>query len=73
MQLPINFKPVVYPRYVFDCFLLSMCKSHVLQFLNYLNAQHTRVKFTSEVEKTDKLPLFDISIVKKGDKFETGL
>ena len=70
---PTDFKPVVYRRYVDDCFLLFKCKSHVPQFLNYLNAQHTRVKFTSEVEENDKLAFLDINVVKKGDKFETGL
>ena len=60
---------MVYRRYVDDCFLLFRCKSHVLQFLNYPNAQHTRVKFTSEVEENDKLAFLDINVVKKGDKF----
>ena len=45
---PSAFKPLVYRRYVDDCFLLFKSSDHVPLFLNYLNHQHPNISFTAE-------------------------
>ena len=59
---PSAFKPLVYRRYVDDCFLLFKSFDHVPLFLNYLNHRHSNISFTSEQEKKGKLPFLDIEI-----------
>ena len=48
---PSSFKPVLYRRYVDDCFLLFRSLNHVPFFLRYLNQQHPNITFTFEVER----------------------
>ena len=57
------FKPLLYPRYVDDCFLLFRSLDHVPLFLNYLNRQHPKISFTSELEKDGKLPFLDVEYI----------
>ena len=47
---PVEFKPVVYRRYVDDTFLLFRSYEHIEKFRAYLNFQHPNIKFTSEIE-----------------------
>ena len=68
---PLDFKPVLYRRYVDDTFLLFRASSHVEKFNRYLNAQHSRIKFTVEREKNGSLPFLDVFIQKNGTVFET--
>ena len=58
------FKPLLYRRYVDDCFLLFKSLNHVPLFLNYLNRQHPNISFTSELEKDGKLPFLDVEILR---------
>ena len=53
---PSSFKPVLYRRYVDDCFLLFRSLNHVPLFLKFLNQQHPNITFNSEVERDGKLP-----------------
>ena len=53
---PLDFKPVLYRRYVVDCFLLFRKPEHVNKFLNYLNSKHENIKFTYELESNNALP-----------------
>ena len=46
---PSLFKPLLYRRYVDDCFLLFKSLNHVPLFLDYLNRQHPSISFTSEL------------------------
>ena len=39
---PSSFKPLLYRRYVDDCFLLFRSLDHVPLFLDYLNRQHAK-------------------------------
>ena len=70
---PSAFKPLVYRRYVDDCFLLFKSSDHVPLFLNYLNHQHPNISFTSELEKDGKLPFLDVEISRSNGKFSTSV
>ncbi len=69
---PSIFKPILYGRYVDDCFLLFRSLDHVPLFLNYLNHQHPNISFTSELEN-GKLPFLDVDITRPNGKFSTSV
>ena len=54
-QLPEEFKPVYYHRYVDDTFLLFRHRDHISKFHDYINSKHRDLKFTYEVEMNEKL------------------
>ena len=70
---PLSFKPAYYYRYVDDTFLLFKSKHHVQLFLDYLNAKHANIKFTSDVEKNNKLPFLDVNITRTNNEFTTAV
>ena len=70
---PSIFKPILYRRYVDDCFLLFRSLDHVPLFFNYLNHQHPNISFTSELEKDGKLPFLDVDITRSKGKFSTSV
>ncbi len=70
---PSPFKPLLYRRYVDDCFLLFRSLDHVHLFLDYLNYQHPNISFTSEIEHEGKLPFLDIDIFRSNGKFTTSV
>ena len=43
-----HFKSIVYRKYVDDIFVHSSSKEHLQSFVDYMNTQHTYIKFTSE-------------------------
>ena len=68
---PIEFKPVLYRRYVDDCFLLFKEKSHIMQFHEYLNKKHERIQFTYEIENNNCLPFLDVLVTRENRLFKT--
>ena len=72
-QCPIEFKPVLYKRYVDDTFLLFNSDSHVDLFFNYLNSRHPNISFTCDSEINEVLPFLDIKIKRETDKFTTSI
>ena len=70
---PSLFKPLLYRRYVDDCFLLFRSLDHIPLFLNYLNSQHPNISFTSEIEHEGKLPFLDIDVSRSNGKFTTSV
>ena len=70
-ECPLDFKPVLYRRYVDDCFILFSSRDHVQKFLNYLNSKHSSIKFTSELEQNYKISFLDCLVTRKNNKFET--
>ena len=56
-----SFKPVLYRRYVDDCFLLFRSLNHVPLFLKFLNQQHPNITF------------LDIDISRSKGKFSTSV
>ena len=70
---PVDFKPVLYRRYVDDSFLLFTSDTHMDLFLNYLNSQHPNISFTFETEDNSILPFLDIKIQRNSENFETSI
>ena len=70
---PIEFKPVIYRRFVDDTFLLFRSKEHIEKFHLYLNCQHTNIKFTSEIEENNSISFLDIKINRDNTRFLTSV
>ena len=51
---PIDFRPLLYRRYVDGCFI-AFRKRDVEPFYNNLNSKHLNIKFTKEHENENKL------------------
>ena len=56
-----------------DTFLLFRAESHVQRFLEYLNQQHSNIKFTVEKEKEGKLAFLDVLASRNNGVFETSV
>ena len=72
-ECPSTFKPLIYKRYVDDCFLLFNDQNHVTLFLDYLNSKHENIKFTCELEKDGTLPFLDVKVTRNEAKAETSV
>ena len=59
---PVEYKPVIYRRFVDDAFLLFRSKDHIEKFRLYLNCQHPNIKFTSKIEQNNSISFLDIKI-----------
>ena len=70
---PSSLKPLLYRRYVDDCFLLFRSSDYVPLFLDHLNQQHANITFTTEIERDGKLPFLDIDISRSESKFATSV
>jgi hypothetical protein len=67
----IEFKPLVYRRYVDDIFVLFKSKDQLECFVKYFNSRHRSMKFTYEIENNDQFSFLDICITRKNGNFET--
>ena len=70
---PVEFKPLFYRRYVDDTFLVFKDKDHVPKFLEYINAKHGSIQFTSENESNGNLPFLDIMVNNCNGSFSTSI
>lgn len=70
---PLEFKPLVYKRYVDDCFIIFKRPEHSSLFLNYLNSRHPNIKFTSESQINNAISFLDLTITHKDKIFHTSL
>ena len=70
---PVEFKPVIYRRFVDDTFLLFRSKEHIEKFRLYLNCQHPNIKFTSEIEENNSISFLDIKINRDNNRFLTSV
>ena len=70
---PSCFKPLIYRRYVDDCFAIFQDRSHAHKFLHYLNNKHPNIKFTLEEEKDNSLSFLDINLEFKNGSFITSV
>ena len=68
---PLEFKTVLYKRYVDDSFVLFKSGSHIELFLDYLNSQLSSIKFTHETERNGCLPFLDVHVKKTETGFDT--
>ena len=66
-----TFSPICWKRYVDDTFTLFNNTNDANLFLNYLNNRHPNIKFTTDMEETNKLPFLDILIIKENNQFQT--
>ena len=64
---PPSSRPLIYKRYVDDCFGIFKNKSDALEFLSKLNQLHPALEFTVEHEKNQCLPFLDVNIHKEVD------
>ena len=69
---PIQFKPMLYRRYVDDTFLLFKSSEHAKLFLDYLNSKHPNIEFTSDIEVNNTLSFLDINIT-RGEQLSTSI
>ena len=70
---PLEFKPVIYKRYVDDTFILFRDPSHAPLFLNYINSKHLNINFTMETEQNSALPFLDVSVHRFNNTFQTSV
>jgi len=70
---PLEFKPLLYKRYVDDLLIIFKDPSHVNPFLQYLNKQHKNIIFTLEIETNHSLPFLDILITHNNTSFNTSV
>src|SRR5215469_12718355 len=70
---PIQFKPLLYKRYVDDLLIIFKDPSHAQPFLQFLNTQHNNIKFTLEIENNHSLPFLDILITHHNTSFHTSV
>ena len=70
---PSDFISLFYKRYVDDTFISIRDPSHVSKFLNYLNAQHSCIKFTFNIDDNNQLNFLDVKITKKDNSFQTSV
>ena len=70
---PVEFKLVIYRRFVNDTFLLSRSKEHVEKFHLYLNCQHPNIKFTTDTEENNSISFLDIKINRDNNRFLTSV
>ena len=68
-ESPYSFKPLFYRRYVDDTFLIFRHRTHIEQFLDFLNGKHQNIKFTCEIEENGKLSFLDTTVINENGKF----
>ena len=61
-ECPIEFKPLLYRRYVDDTFLVFRKHEDIAKFHEYLNNRHENIKFTIEHERNNTLSFLDIQL-----------
>lgn len=61
---PVEFKPILYRRYVDDIFLLFENEHQHDQFKEYMNSRHPNMKFTDEKESDNVMPFLDILVIR---------
>lgn len=62
--------PSVYFRYVDDCFAVFTSLADAESFLDFLNSQHSSLKFTIEIENNESLRFLDTLIKHKNGTIE---
>ena len=70
-NVPPDFKPVVYRRYVDDKFVLLKSKDRLLLFFRYMNTRHKNLKFTFDFEQNNNFSFLDVKITREIKAFST--
>ena len=58
----MDFKLLLYRKYVDDTFLIPSDISHVQLILVHVNSKHPNITYTCDIETDFKLPFLDIQI-----------
>ena len=64
-------KPLLYYRYVDDCFAIFNIQAEAINFLNLLNRLHPSLRFTMESEVHSRLSFLDVLVIREGNDFLT--
>ena len=72
-ECPEKFLPNVYKRYVDAIFVTFHSYSQLLKFVDYMNHQHSNLKFTFEVEQNNSFSCLDVKICRENDRFTTSI
>ena len=70
---PLEIKPVVYRRYLDDTFLLFRTRKQIKKFFEYLNCQHSNLKFTFKVTENNTISFLHIKITRKNNNISTSI
>ena len=62
LDCPKEFAPILFKRYLDDCFVIFRNKDHAELFDLYINTRHPHIKFTKEVEKDNSLNFLDLTL-----------
>ena len=57
-----NFLWVIMKQYVDDIIYLTNCESEADRFLNFLNTQHSNIKFTFEKQVNNQISFLDVNL-----------
>jgi hypothetical protein len=68
-----NDKPLMYYRYVDDCFILFKSKEEGMKMFADFNQLHKAISFTMEAEQNGSLPFLDVMVSRKDACFITSL
>ena len=60
-------RPIVYKRYVYDTFLVFENQADMDVFFQWINQQHSQIKFTCEKEENGTLPFLDVLVQRTTD------
>src|ERR1700755_3002984 len=66
-------KPLVYRRYIDDCFVVFRNEEQVPLFHKNLKSKYANINFTFECESNGSLPFLDISISHSSCGFSTSI
>ena len=70
---PAEFKPLLYRRYIDDCFVLFRNREQSVQFFNYINNKHANIRFTMEHESNNCLSFLDVNVQRCHSGFQAAV
>ena len=65
---PVEFKPKLYKRYVYNISVMFQSRDYVKKFVDYMNTKHPNISFTFEVEDQNNFSFLDIKIIRNIEK-----
>ena len=68
-----NIKPLMYHRYVDDCFVLFKNKDDCARMFKDFNELHPSISFTMEPEENNRLPFLDVLVHRVDEQFVTSV
>ena len=72
-ECPPQFAPLFYRRYVDDTFVIFKEEAHATSFFNFINSQHSNIRFTRENETNGQIPFLDVLVTADGNKLRSSV